>query len=392
MGIISTTFKHLFHFRLSNPLRSDHPNTLILSTTLHSFYLIFKTPSRTIPIDSSLSINTSTLTIFMEIISRRSVMETYQFIIFRIFTHTPNYQVLTHSHTSIHLITSHPYTLLSFIQTSCYTLCFIISPFLTLFNHLISLKHNIIQSLTPYHSHHIKHYLSPINNIHKEQLIEIVHFIHLFIKTIHYSQRDSTLQVNIISIINTLLHYYNKHTLSHQHININTQFSFHIPYESIEELYEKWFDLFKKIPSHLRELFYDERIEEWAAEIQDNDTTRICWFCSLVGDEVVKLLIPVPGFFEKEKSALEMQTDLVLRLFSSLRNTKRELEFMWNNYSPSFPVLSPIFDQLIYQVASSAAVEQSFSVHGRLLAPQRNPLGEESVPKVPQINQNMKCA
>ena len=45
-------------------------------------------------------------------------------------------------------------------------------------------------------------------------------------------------------------------------------------------------------------------------------------------------------------------------------------------YSTSFPLLSPIFDQLIYQVASSAAVVRSFSVHGRLLAPQRNPLGE----------------
>lgn len=111
MGIISTTFKHLFHFRLSNPRRSDHPNTLILSTTLHSFYLIFKTPSRTIPIDSSLSINTSTLTIFMEIISRRSVMETYQFIIFRIFTHTLQTIKSLHTLTHLYILSLHIHTL-----------------------------------------------------------------------------------------------------------------------------------------------------------------------------------------------------------------------------------------------------------------------------------------
>ena len=111
MGIISTTFKHLFHFRLSNRLRSDHRNTLILSTTLHSFYLKFTTPSRTIPIDSSLSINTSTLTIFMEIISRRSVMETYQFIIFRIFTHTLQTLKSLHTLTHLSILSLHIHTL-----------------------------------------------------------------------------------------------------------------------------------------------------------------------------------------------------------------------------------------------------------------------------------------
>lgn len=162
----------------------------------------------------------------------------------------------------------------------------------------------------------------------KEQLIEIVHFLRPLVQAIDYCQRDSTLQINIIPMINSLLDYYKSHTLSEEEMNMNRGFSFHIPYESIEELFEKRFDLFKKIPTHLRELFYDERIEEWAAKIQDKDAPRINRFCSLVGDEVEKLLIPVPGFFEKEKSALEMQTDLVLRLFSSLRNTKRELEFM----------------------------------------------------------------
>ena len=42
-------------------------------------------------------------------------------------------------------------------------------------------------------------------------------------------------------------------------------------------------------------------MREWAAKIQDKDAPRINRFCSLVGDEVEKLLIPVPGFFEKEK-------------------------------------------------------------------------------------------
>ena len=146
------------------------------------------------------------------------------------------------------------------------------SPFLTLFNPLISLKHNIIQSQTSYHSHHIKHYLSPINNIHKEYLIEIVHFIHLFIHTIHHSHQDSTLHIYIISIINTLLHYYNKHTLSHQHININTQFSFHIPYHTIEQLIQKRFDLFNNISTHLRELFSHQTIQN--EDIEHNDAPQ----------------------------------------------------------------------------------------------------------------------
>ena len=36
-----------------------------------------------------------------------------------------------------------------------------------------------------------------------------------------------------------------------------------LPHETVEELFEKHFDLFKKVPMHLCELFYDQKLEEW---------------------------------------------------------------------------------------------------------------------------------
>ena len=54
-------------------------------------------------------------------------------------------------------------------------------------------------------------------------------------------------------------------------MELEDQLIFNIESESVRELFEKRFDLFKKIPLRLHELFFDEFIKKWEYDVRPED-------------------------------------------------------------------------------------------------------------------------
>ena len=88
-------------------------------------------------------------------------------------------------------------------------------------------------------------------------------------------------------MLNSLLSYYQKHTLlvPVEETGEGDGCTIYLPPENVEELFEKHFDLFKKVPTHLCELFYDKKLEEWNDIISESDP-RIQPLCNQIGNEV----------------------------------------------------------------------------------------------------------
>ena len=54
-------------------------------------------------------------------------------------------------------------------------------------------------------------------------------------------------------------------------MELEDQLIFNIESESVRELFQKRFDLFKKIPLRLPELFFDEFIKKWEYDVRPED-------------------------------------------------------------------------------------------------------------------------
>ena len=54
-------------------------------------------------------------------------------------------------------------------------------------------------------------------------------------------------------------------------MELEDQLIFNIESESVRELFEKRFHLFKKIPLRLHELFFDEFIKKWEYDVRSED-------------------------------------------------------------------------------------------------------------------------
>ena len=182
-------------------------------------------------------------------------------------------QVISDSETEVHLITSsHHYSLLSFCETRWYSAWLVMSRFLSLFGAITVLKENI-ESRSGYDPKQKKEYVPAMETIDKEEPTKLIHFLRPLVQGIDFCQQDSSLQLDVVPMLNSLLGYYQKHTLSVpvEETGKRDSCTIYLPHENVEELFQKRFDLFKKVPTHLCELFYDKKLEEWNDSISESD-------------------------------------------------------------------------------------------------------------------------
>lgn len=141
----------------------------------------------------------------------------------------------------------------------------------------------------------------------------------------------------------------------------DNQLIFNIESESVRELLEKRFHLFKKIPLRLPELFFDEFIKKWEYDVRVEDP-RVQEFCIQVGEEVEKCLIPLSYFYSRDqemKRVTETNTSRTETLEYLMDYTKRigvSVEEYMNLFSSNYPLLLPIYTQLSYHLPSSPAL------------------------------------
>ena len=114
-------------------------------------------------------------------------------------------QVIPDSETEVHLITSsHHYSLLSFCETCWYSAWLVMSRFLSLFGALTALKENM-ESRNEYDPKQKKEFVTAMEAIDKKELTKVVHFLRPLVQCIDFCQRDSSLQIDIVPMINGLL-------------------------------------------------------------------------------------------------------------------------------------------------------------------------------------------
>ena len=96
-------------------------------------------------------------------------------------------------------------------------------------------------------------------------------------------------------------------------MELDDQLIFNIESESVRELFQKRFDLFKKIPLRLPELFFDEFIKKWEYDVRVEDP-RVQEFCIQVGEEVEKCLIPLSYFYSRDQEMKRVTEPTLLAL------------------------------------------------------------------------------
>ena len=213
-----------------------------------------------------------------------------------------------------------------------------------------------------------------MSKINKRQLLKLIRFLPPLLQGIHFSHPHSTLQIHIVSIINTLQDFYMDHIWCDMSMELDDQLIFNIESESVRELFQKRFDLFKKIPLRLPELFFDEFIKKWEYDVRPEDPW-VQEFCIQVGEEVEKCLIPLSYFYSRDqemKRVTETNTSRSELLEYLMNYTKRigvSVEEYMNLFSSNYPLLLPIYTQLSYHLPSSSALQRSFSTHVPFLSP-----------------------
>ena len=207
------------------------------------------------------------------------------------------------------------------------------SRFLSLFGVLTALKENM-ESRSGHDPKQKKEFVPAMKAINKEEWTKLIHFLRPLVQGIDFSQQDSSLQTDVVPVLNSILGYYQKHTLSVpvEETREGDGCTIYLPHENVEELFEKRSDLFKKVPTHLCELFYDKKLEEWNDIISESDP-RIQQLCNQIGNEVESYLFlqRISSTEENKQIEFAMLTGLVLRSSTILRITRRELVSMLEN-------------------------------------------------------------
>ena len=146
-------------------------------------------------------------------------------------------------------------------------------------------------------------------------------------------------------MINTLQDFYMDHIWCDMSMELDDQLIFNIESESVRELFQKSFDLFKKISLRLRELFFDEFVKKWEYDVRSEDPW-VQEFCIQVAEEVEKCLIPLSYFYSRNqemKQVAETNTSRSEPLEYLMDYRKRigvSVEEYMNLFSSNYPLSS----------------------------------------------------
>ena len=121
-------------------------------------------------------------------------------------------QAIPDEENEVHVTTSHhKYCLLTFCETRWYSAWLVMCRFFSLFSALTALRDDMEESQKGYDAKLKAIFIDAMSNINKRQLLKLIHFLPPLLQGIHFCQRDSTLQIHIVSIINTLQDFYMDH-------------------------------------------------------------------------------------------------------------------------------------------------------------------------------------
>lgn len=216
-------------------------------------------------------------------------------------------------------------------------------------------------------------------------------FLYPLVQGINYCQRDSTLQMDILPMMESIHSFYMKHTYSTE---VNpTDVILPIARELIIDAFKERECLFYEVPKEVRAFFFDQffadhpdatdETREYQEAIREscNNLMHFVLNCSRVPAELREL-------FRSHKGEVFNE----VRLFMSEHEFHSSLSGYMASSSQVLPHLHALYEFLFIQPASSASVERSFSIQNQIQTGSRNQLGCKTIRNLLFIKMNYSIA
>ena len=278
-----------------------------------------------------------------------------------------------------------PYKLLSYCETRWYSAVLVMRRFYSLYESMKSLYDDMEQNPTAYSKQKKNEFMASMGKIDKRELLRAVCYLQPLVQGIAICQADTTLQMNVIPLLRSIRDYYLSHAQEGDEL-------FFLNQKDMGLLFIDDKGLFKRTPKHLYSLFYDNlNLKVDMKTTLDPETQK---FIYLVKKDIRKLLTaknPLVSINEINRLCNIADKDIL----TYLGDTDSRIGISVNQYfifnSWKYQMLATIYRDQICQVASSAAVERSFSVQSLILQPRRSCLSTDTLRCLLRVKQNSTC-
>ena len=224
----------------------------------------------------------------------------------------------------------------------------------------------------------LKSFVTALEKVNKEELLRILNYLYPLVKAIDFCQKDTTSSMEVIPLLRNIYSYYTNNIMitldSDMQKKIDERFSFrHLP--------EELFTLFTETP---------REVNTSSTEIQER--------VKRIHQEAFNVFASKSDFdhtdFSIKESADVRANKVAAEVNIFLNDWKSRIGITTTQYfqfsSCNCPQLYSLWKLTMSRVASSAAVERSFSAQALLQTPLRNSLSIESVNKLLSIRLNYK--
>ena len=224
----------------------------------------------------------------------------------------------------------------------------------------------------------LKSFVTALEKVNKEELLRILNYLYPLVKAINFCQKDTTSSMEVIPLLRNIYSYYTNNIMitldSAMQKKIDERFSFrHLP--------EELFTLFTEIPREVNTS--SKEIQECVKRIRQEAFNV---FASKSDFDHTDFSIKESADVRANKVAAEV--NIFLNDWKSRIGITTTQYFQFS--SCNCPQLYSLWKLTMSRVASSAAVERSFSAQALLQTPLRNSLSIESVNELLSIRLNYK--
>ncbi len=267
------------------------------------------------------------------------------------------------------------YKLKDFCVTRWYSAWLVMNRFYSLLEALDALVREMEEDESFYKGPKRATFINTLRSIDEGELRRALHFLYPLVQGIDYCQYDQSLQIDIAPMIDAIKEFYMEHSLGSGDSTASTILP--IPREDIAKAFDKRRSLFFTLPKVIRDFFCDAYFKSREDGTVDETEAELQQYVRTVCDGIVEYVLTTECVPKEIVTAIAKNTP---KLFEEVKKFVLEKKYRLSLFSfmktstALYPLLSPLYEYLYSQPASSAAVERSFSVQNSIMVPSRNRL------------------
>ena len=230
-----------------------------------------------------------------------------------------------------------------------------------------------------------------LRRIDDDELLRVIHFLFPLVQGIDYCQRNDSMQLDILPMIESIRSFYRNHSVDSENGVINGILD--INYKDIDPLFVSRLSLFSPIPQDLRIILFDELFDASGKLIYNDQQLQrylrsACDNIAALVDSEEVLITKLGGKLESRKAKLINE----LQQYLNDKSYRMTVHDAMKTSNTMYPILYELYKYFINVPASSAAVERSFSFQNAILTPSRNRLMDTTVRNLLYLKMNMMSA